>query len=154
MARERGKITGIGNLLSALVADRNWAKALNRHRIFEFWAEVVGRDVAAHARPKVIRKQVLHVEVTDSVWMQQLHLQKGCLLAALNRRIGEEDLTDIRFTLHYGASFAKPAPRKSPPPPPPDPVKLAEFEQLLVAIEDVEVRDSLKAIWLAQQARG
>ncbi len=154
MAKDRGKITGIGNLMAALVADRNWAKALNRHRLFEFWEETVGRDVAAHARPKVIRKQVLHVEVTDSVWMQQLHLQKGSLLASLNRRIGEEDLTDIRFTLHYGGSFAKPALQKSPPPPPPDPAKMAEFEKFLVSIADDEVRDSLRSIWLAQQARG
>jgi len=153
MTRDRGKITGIGNLLAALVTDRNWAKALNRHRLFEFWEETVGRDIAAHARPKVIRKQVLQVEVTDSVWMQQLHLQKSSLLAALNRRIGEDDLTDIRFTLHYGANFSKPLPPKIPPPPPPDPVKMAEFEQFLVSIHDEEVRDSLRSIWIAQQAR-
>jgi len=153
MTRDRGKITGIGNLMAALVTDRNWAKALNRHRLFEFWEETVGRDIAAHARPKVIRKQVLHVEVTDSVWMQQLHLQKSSLLTALNRRIGEDDLTDIRFTLHYGANFTKPLPPKIPPPPPPDPVKMAEFEQFLVSINDEEVRDSLRSIWVAQQAR-
>ena len=153
MTRDRGKITGIGNLMAALVTDRNWAKALNRHRLFEFWEETVGRDVAAHARPKVIRKQVLQVEVTDSVWMQQLHLQKSSLLTALNRRIGEDDLTDIRFTLHYGANFTKPLPPKIPPPPPPDPVKMAEFEQFLVSINDEEVRDSLRSIWVAQQAR-
>lgn len=153
MRRGRGKITGIGNLLASLTSDRNWTRALNRHRLFTFWEEAVGREVAAHARPKVIRKEVLHVEVTDSVWMQQLHLQKGALLAALNRRLGADELTDIRFTLHYGANFTTPPLEKTPPPAPPDPVKLAEFEQLLLTIKDAEVRTSLKAIWLAQQAR-
>jgi predicted nucleic acid-binding Zn ribbon protein len=151
--RGRGKITGIDNLLQALVADRNWAVALNRHRLFDFWAEAVGREVAAHARPKVIRKQVLHVEVTDSVWMQQLHLQKSMLLDALNRRLGPDGLTDIRFTLNFRATFAQPPSLANPSPLPPDPEKLAEFEQLLSAIKDEGVRDSMKSIWLAQQGR-
>ncbi len=151
--RDRGKITGIGSLLKSMVADRNWVAALNRHRLFEFWTEAVGREVAAHARPKVIRKQVLHVEVTDSVWMQQLHLQKGCLLEALNRRIGADGLTDIRFTLNFRATFADPPIPVIAPPPPPDPGKMAEFEQLLASIKDKGVRESLKSIWLAQQGR-
>ena len=150
---DRGKITGIGKLMAALVAERKWAKALNCNRLFDFWEDAVGHEVAAHARPKVIRRQVLHVEVTDSVWMQQLHLQKGSLLAALNRRIGEDDLVDIRFTLKYGESFRKPVSGNIPRKPPPDPAKLAEFEGLLISIKDDEVRSSLKAIWLAQQYR-
>lgn len=151
--RGRGKITGIGSLLKSMVADQNWDAALNRHRLFEFWAEAVGNEVAAHARPKVIRKRVLHVEVTNSVWMQQLHLQKGCLLDAINRRIGADGLTDIRFTLNFRATFVEPPPPAIAPPPPPDPEKLAKFEQLLASIMDEGVRECLKSIWLAQQGR-
>lgn len=153
MQERGGKITGIGSLLAAITLDRKWAKALNRHRLFAFWSEVVGKQVAAHARPKVIRGQVLHVEVTDSVWMQQLHLQKGCLLDALNRRLGPDGLADIRFSLNTGAGFVEPPPIRRAPPPPPDPAKLAVFEQFLVAIKDEGIRDCLKEIWLAQQAR-
>lgn len=151
--RGRGKITGVGSLLAEMAADRNWLAALNRHRLFDFWPEAVGRDVAAHARPKVIRKQVLHVEVTDSVWMQQLHLQKGCLLEALNRRLGEEGLVDIRFVLAFGQRFAEPAPPSVPPAPAPDPEKLARLEGLLGSIKDEGVRECMKNIWLAQQGR-
>lgn len=151
--RGRGKITGIANLLATMVADRNWLTTLNRHRLFGFWDEAVGREVAAHARPKVIRKQVLHVEVTNSVWMQQLHLQKGYLLDALNKRLAPDTLTDIRFTLNFRATFAEPPPPPTTPSPPLDPVKLAEFEQLLASIKDEEVRACLKSIWVAQQGR-
>jgi len=151
--RDRGKITGIGSLLKSMVADHKWAAALNRHRLFEFWPEAVGKEVAAHARPKVIRKQVLHVEVTNSVWMQQLHLQKGCLLEAINRRLGADGLSDIRYTLNFRATFAEPPPAVIAPPLPPDPEKLAKFEQILASIKDEEVRECLKSIWLAQQGR-
>lgn len=151
--RERGKITGMAALLKSLTADRKWTKALNRHRIFDFWSEAVGREVAAHARPQVIRGTVLYVEVTDSVWMQQLHLQKGFLLVALNHRLGEEGLADIRFVLKSCSTFAEPSPPPPRRPPPPDPAKLAGFEKFLAGIKDEEVRASLKRIWLAQQGR-
>ncbi len=151
--RERGKITGIGKLLESLTANRQWTKALNRHRLFDFWGEAVGREVAAHARPQLIRGSVLHVEVTDSVWMQQLQFQKGLLLENLNQRLGEEGLNDIRFVLKSCVTFEEPPPPAPRRPPPPDPVKLAGFEKFLTGIKDEQVRASLKRIWLAQQGR-
>lgn len=151
--RERGKTTGIAALLTSLAADRKWARALNRHRLFDFWSEAVGNEVAAHARPQMIRGQILHVEVTDSVWMQQLHLQKSFLLAALNSRLGEDGLEDVRFVLKSCATFAEPLPSTPRRPPAPDPVKLAGFEKFLEGINDEELRTSLKRIWLAQQGR-
>jgi hypothetical protein len=151
--RKAGKITGIGSLLGQLVQDRKWSRALNRHRVFEFWGEALGREVEAHARPKVIRGRTLQVEVTDSVWMQQLHLQKGLLLEALNRRLGEDGLEDIRFVLYSCETFVEPPAPPPRQPPPPDPAKLAGFEKFLTGIEDQEVRACLKRLWLAQQGR-
>ena len=150
--RKRGEITGMAALLTALAAERQWAGPLNRHRLFDFWLEAVGPEVADHARPQVIRGSVLHVEVTDSVWMQQLHLQRGFLLEILNQRLGEEGLTDIRFVLKSRPCFAETTPPPSRPQPP-DPKKLAAFEKFLAGIGDEQVRASLKRIWLAQQGR-
>jgi len=151
--RKRGKITGMAALLTTLTADRKWTRALNRHRLFEFWDEAVGSEVAAHARPQVIRGSVLHVEVTDSVWMQQLHLQKSLLLEVVNGRLGEEGLNDIRFVLKSGKTFAEPPPPPPRRPPQPDPIKLAGFEKFLAGIKDEGIRTCLKKIWLAQQSR-
>jgi len=149
--RKRGKITGMAELLTTLTAERKWTKALIRHRLFEFWGEAVGSEVAAHARPQVIRGSVLHVEVTDSVWMQQLQFQKGLLLEALNQRLGEEGLADIRFVLKSCPTFAAPPPMPPRRPLPPDPVKLAGFEKFLAGNKDEQIRASMKRIWLAQQ---
>jgi predicted nucleic acid-binding Zn ribbon protein len=151
--KERGTISGLAAVLTTMAADRKWTKALNRHRLFEFWGEAVGREVAAHARPQVIRGAVLQVEVTDSVWMQQLQFQKGLLLEALNRRLGEEGLADIRFVLKSCETFADPPPLPPRRPNPPDPIKLAGFDKFLAVIKDEQIRACLKRIWLAQQGR-
>ncbi|MEN8142200.1 MAG: DUF721 domain-containing protein [Thermodesulfobacteriota bacterium] len=156
MAR-KNKITDIGTLLSDLIENRNWKHNLNRHRLFEFWNEAVGKDIAAHAQPKLIRAEVLWVDVTDSVWMQQLHLMKDHLRQVLNERLGDDGVVDIRFNLTTKLkpvlAEKKVVDNKMPPISPPDPEALASFEKMLSAIGDENTRASMKRIWLVQQSR-
>lgn len=156
MAR-KNKIIDIGTLLSDLFENRKWKQNLNRHRIFEFWNEAVGKDISNHAQPKVIRGNVLWVDVTDSVWMQQLHLMKEQLCGVLNKKLGDDGVVDIRFNLTGKLkpvlTEKKVISNKVPPASPPDPVAFAKFEKLLSAIGDEETRESMTRIWLVQQRR-
>lgn len=157
MSREK-KIVKIDSLLGDLFANRDWQKHLDRQRVFEFWTEAVGQDISRHAQPKLIRGSVLWVNVTDSVWMQQLHLMKEHLRQVINERIaGEEGIRDIRFnlvtTLRPILSEVKKINQKPTAKPPPDPKKLAEFEVMIAAINDEGARNSFRTLWLAQQGR-
>ena len=149
-------ITGIGSLLDNLIESRNWRSNLKRNQLFEFWDQAVGKDICGNAQPKVIRGTVLWVDVTDSVWMQQLHLMKEHLRQVLNDRLGEEEIKDIRFNL---VSRLKPVlarskeENKEPVLHRPDPDKLAEFEKMICAIEDEGARNSFRKLWLIQQGR-
>jgi len=154
--REKKKIVRIGSLLDSLIVSRNWQSNLNRSQLFEFWDQAVGKDICGNAQPKVIRGNVLWVDVTDSVWMQQLHLMKEHLRQVLNDRLGGEEIKDIRFNLVSRLKHVL-APRKEEKKNPvvmrPDPEKLAEFEKMIGAIEDEEARNSFRKLWLIQQGR-
>jgi hypothetical protein len=157
MSREK-KLVKIDVLLGEMFESREWQQNLDRNRVFEFWTEAVGKDIAAHAQPKLIRGKVLWVDVTDSIWMQQLHLLKEHLRQVINARIaGEEGIADIRFnlvsTLRPVLAAMKVINTKPPAKPPPDSQKLAEFEKMLVAIADEGARNSFRILWLAQQDR-
>lgn len=152
------KLTDIGTLLTGLAASRNWHVNLKRHRLFEFWERAVGKEIAAQAQPKVIRGTVLWVEVTDSVWMQQLHLLKEHLRQVLNDRIGADGISDIRFSLTAClkpvASWKEQDGREaSPVMVAPDPEKLARFEKMISVITDDAARNSFRKLWLVQQGR-
>ena len=95
--KRKSDITDIRSLLNDIVSDRNWQSNLKRQQLFEFWDQAVGKDISANAQPKVTRGDVLWVDVTDSVWMQQLHLMKEHLRQVLNDRLGGEEIKDIRF---------------------------------------------------------
>lgn len=157
MSRKK-KIVKIDTLLGELFANRDWQQHLDRNRIFEFWSEAVGVDIAAHAQPKLIRGKVLWVNVTDSIWMQQLHLMKEHLRQVLNDRLaGDVEVIDIRFnlvtTLRSILAEKKEINQKPSEKPAPDPKKLAAFENMISAISDVGARESFRTIWLAQQGR-
>ncbi|OIP49705.1 MAG: DUF721 domain-containing protein [Deltaproteobacteria bacterium CG_4_10_14_3_um_filter_60_8] len=148
MDRKQGAIP-ISGVLAGLFAERHWEERLGLHQLFLFWDEVVGEAIARQARPAVIRGRVLWVEVTDSIWMQQLHLQKTTLLSAINGRLPGDGLSDIRFRLGRGMEemAATPSPFKKARPKRPDPDKQRRFANLLTALPDVETRARLLSLW-------
>jgi manganese/zinc/iron transport system substrate-binding protein len=84
----------------------------------------VGPDISGRAQPACIRGSVLWVDVLDSIWMQQLHLQKLLLLDLINRRLDNGSISDIRFKLNSELGSTKPAALLKKPARPIDPEKL------------------------------
>jgi hypothetical protein len=110
----------------------------------------VGPDIGARAQPVFIRGRTLWVEVTDSIWMQQLHLQKMLLLELLNSKLEGPTLADIRFALNpelnKGAGIIPH--RKATRPV--DLEKLAAFEKDLAMVQDEGIKEALRRLWKKQ----
>jgi len=165
--------TDLGSLLATVLQKKNWQRRLGLHQVFLFWDQVVGAEVAAHAQPDVIKGDVLWLKVSDSIWMQQLQFEKQHILDRLNKRLqrltttnqagdksGDKEwrLSDLRLSLGkpvQNKSAADLGPPQSAPLPPVavDEAKLAKFNQLLTNIEDPELRESMRRLWLAVEGR-
>jgi len=59
------------------------------------WAEVVGEQVANHAKAKDVRDGALVVEVSSSAWRNQLFYLKAELIEQINKKIGKKIIHDI-----------------------------------------------------------
>jgi len=148
MDREhKKKIEKAADILKSLLAGRNWQKRIDLHQVFLFWNEAVGPDIAAHAEPEIIRGTVLWIRVTDSVWMQQLHLLKTQLLERLNSRLKEEKLSDLRFQLdvHAGAESKqlqqkRKKRKKIPAVPPP-------LDKMIGLLDSGDMQDALRSLY-------
>ncbi|MHB1227968.1 MAG: DciA family protein [Desulfurivibrionaceae bacterium] len=146
-----GKITRIDSLFVELFKKKQWDKRLALHAVFRNWPQVVGQEIAERTEPQVIRGTVLWIAVSDSVWMQQLHLQKQTLLEHINANVrGGEKISDIRFQIDAALGEEKmvadiPQPAASPKPI--DPEEQKGFEGLLGSIGDAELRTRLLALW-------
>ncbi|MDH5297498.1 MAG: DUF721 domain-containing protein [Desulfobulbaceae bacterium] len=143
----------IGSLLTSLFGERNWQRRLGLHALFSFWDEVVEEAIGRRAQPDLIRDTVLWVRVSDSVWMQHLHLMKNVLLDKLNQRLGEVKLTDIRFRIDSTLGRVKPPQPPPKPAPPVDQARLQQAEAMFASLADEELRKTLRRLWLKTESR-
>jgi predicted nucleic acid-binding Zn ribbon protein len=63
------------------------------------WSEAVGAQLAAVAAPVSERAGTLVIEVTDSVWAQELDLMQDALLERLREALGESAPQALKFRL-------------------------------------------------------
>jgi predicted nucleic acid-binding Zn ribbon protein len=89
------KAVAAGELILTLLHRHGLEAKIEECRAWVAWDEVVGPQIAAHARPVRVREGVLEVRVDQPVWMQQLQLLKPRILAKLNGRLGRPVLRDI-----------------------------------------------------------
>lgn len=72
-------------------------RAEDRH-LADLWEKAVGPQIAAQSRPGNLRKGILFVKVSNSVWMQQLHFLKEEIIGKFNV-LEKAPITDIRFSI-------------------------------------------------------
>jgi len=153
MSIDTMKPVTINQLLAEVFANRKWRSRAELHRIFEFWNETVGEEIAAVAQPALIRGRVLWVKVKDPIWMQHLHLQKIVLLEKLNREYDGEKLSDIHFQFDSSLSVhQEPEPEKNKP------VLLdknqeKEFDSLIGSLGNDDLKASFKRLWVAMKTK-
>ena len=146
---EQGKSFRIDKVVAGLFKERKWDRRLGLHMVFHFWDRAVGSERARIAQPHVIRGSVLWVNVSDSIWMQRLHLEKPGLLEKINKQLpGPEVLSDIRFQLGGPAAPSKATVEEKKGEARLDKKELQRYEQLFAAVPDEDARNSLLKLWI------
>lgn len=87
----------INHILEAIAKQPKWEKQRQYHQVVQCWRKVVANKVAQHTRPLYIQRQILWVATPNSVWSQNLALQRYSLLKKLNQFLAQP-LLDIRFS--------------------------------------------------------
>jgi predicted nucleic acid-binding Zn ribbon protein len=73
------------------IPDGNVHGALDDH-----WADVVGAEVAAHARLVSVRDGVLTVSVDDPIWATQLRYLETAVVERATALVGPDAVTTVR----------------------------------------------------------
>jgi predicted nucleic acid-binding Zn ribbon protein len=97
--------THLGDILAKSMGTLAGRADLELLTLWESWTEAVGEEVASHTRPKAFKGTLLLVTVDSSVWMYHLSMMKQEIIARINKKLGEETLREIRFSIgHVEAS--------------------------------------------------
>jgi len=120
-------------------------------RIWKLWDGVVGKRIARHARPSWIKKGVLLVKVTDSVWVQELGFKAETIRESLNRKLQREAIKKIRFRVGTPQEDSRQIGKKRPQKEHIQdltPERQRKMEEIIARIEDKELRSSLRKMIL------
>lgn len=97
MKRDKKSFTHIKEVIDTIFNAPTFPIDLDDIKIWELWDSVVGKEIAKHARPSMMKKGVLLVKVTDSVWVQELEFKAETIKESLNRKLQREAIKKIRF---------------------------------------------------------
>lgn len=78
-----GEPEKISNLISELVASRDWRQGIAEGNLFSDWASIVGSDIAEHAKPISLFEGKLTIQTTSTAWSTQLRLIQSELLKSI-----------------------------------------------------------------------
>lgn len=84
-------------ILPELLARRGYTASLAMEEREQAWQDVVDGRFAARCMPGALQRGVLEIFVGDSVTLQELTFMKDELLHALQARLPQQQIREIRF---------------------------------------------------------
>jgi predicted nucleic acid-binding Zn ribbon protein len=88
----------VGNVIAELLNRYGLTQRLKEFEAVAIWPEVAGEHVAKATQAKDVRDGRLFVEVTNSIWRNELYYLKADLIEKLNKKIGQKVINDIFFS--------------------------------------------------------
>ena len=86
----------LGDAIRKLLAERGWQQRAAVGSAFGRWAEIVGPELAAHARPEELTDGELVVAADSTAWATQLRLLASTLVRRLNAELGEGTVKRVK----------------------------------------------------------
>lgn len=86
----------LGRIAGRIALERGWSSRLTTGRLFDRWSQIVGEDVAEHARPVELKEGELTVQADSTAWATQLRLLQKQLLAKIAAGVGNNVVTRLK----------------------------------------------------------
>lgn len=87
----------IGESIQVLVRDLGIEAQMEKMRLLDSWAELVGDKVAAVSKADRVDHGILYVKVSSMTWRTELMFQKQIILKKIVDRFGQNVIREIRF---------------------------------------------------------
>jgi predicted nucleic acid-binding Zn ribbon protein len=98
-ARGRGRRDDpqlLGQAIGGLLDQQGWQQRAAIGSVFGRWAEIVGRDLAAHTQPDAFADGELAVTADSTAWATQVRLLAPQLVRRLNAELGDGTVRRVK----------------------------------------------------------
>jgi predicted nucleic acid-binding Zn ribbon protein len=97
MSDRKSDAVHIGDILQRLLKTGQSDGNFDLTQIWHVWDRAVGPLIAENAHPAGFKGNILLVYANSSAWVQQLRFLKQDVIEKLNRELGKDLVSDIRF---------------------------------------------------------
>ena len=70
---------------------------VEQQEALKIWGETVGNKISKNTEPMSVKNGILVIKTTNSVWKQELQIQKTEIIKKLNNRLKKNIIKEIRF---------------------------------------------------------
>ena len=95
--KKKSHLVPLAQALEGVIERGRTFKDLDLLRVWDFWTQAVGEEVARHAQPAAFRGGRLLVYVDSTVWAQELQFFKDEIIGRLNAKLGQSAVSEMRF---------------------------------------------------------
>jgi predicted nucleic acid-binding Zn ribbon protein len=101
MAKKKGNLSLGSEVLQALFENGKSELSVQfiRWKLWKKWTEYVGPTMGQVSEPVGYHRGVLYVWVKNSAWMQQLVFMRGPMKEAINQKLQQNYVYEIRLTM-------------------------------------------------------
>lgn len=88
--------TSLQSLLKGLVKRYGLEQEMQKQKMPEYWADVVGERIARISEIRAFEHGVLRVHISEASWRSEVTLRREDIRRQLNARIGEDLIHEIQ----------------------------------------------------------
>ncbi|MDE6577919.1 MAG: DUF721 domain-containing protein [Muribaculaceae bacterium] len=95
---KRTEAQSIGDILRIALQENCMSSRLDECKAVDLWEPTVGTYIASQCRRPVVKDGVMTVGIPNAPLRHELSMNRSKLRDAINRQIGKQTLSEIRFS--------------------------------------------------------
>ncbi len=94
-----GQFVKVGHIIKDVLRAQRKHGDAKMVLVWDVWGAAVGEQIGENTSPAAFKGRLLIVNVTNSVWVQQLWFLKKEIIDKVNRSLGEDLVGEIKFKI-------------------------------------------------------
>lgn len=87
----------IGDAIKEFLESQGFTEKIEQADVLRMWPDIVGEKIAEKTQARRMKKGILVVSVSDSVWRNELVYMRETLRRKINSKVGKDLVKDIKF---------------------------------------------------------
>ncbi|MFY0604164.1 MAG: DUF721 domain-containing protein [Flavobacteriaceae bacterium] len=95
MAKRENESFSVKDLMNSFIKENNLSKGMQKLKIEEAWAKLMGQGVASYTDSVLLQNKTLIIKLSSSVLREELSYGKDKIIKMLNDEMGEQVVSKL-----------------------------------------------------------